>query len=189
MCRIFKKNEILTLPNILSFFRLALIPVIAWVYCKIHDYYLAIALILLSGITDVADGVIARKFDMVSDFGKIFDPIADKLTQGILIICLTTKYSLMIPLVILFAVKELIMIIMGCLVIKKHDKVNSAKWYGKANTVLLYIVISSLVFFPAMPDIAANILIIICAISITASLIMYALFYKNFSESCHTETK
>lgn len=182
MHRILKKNEILTIPNLLSFFRLALIPVIAWAYCKLQDYYLALGLIVLSGITDVADGIIARKFNMISDFGKILDPIADKFTQGILIICLTTKYKLMIPLVILFALKESIMIVIGYFLIKNHDKVSGAKWYGKANTVLLYTVISLLVLFPEIPLTVANVMIIASAISIIISFILYAVFYYKIAK-------
>ena len=73
------KNKILTVPNILSFFRLCLIPLIVWLYMEKQDYLLTLIVLTLSGITDIADGIIARKCNMISDFGKAFDPIADKL--------------------------------------------------------------------------------------------------------------
>ena len=179
MHRLFKKSEILTIPNILSFFRLALVPLIAWVYMGLYDYYLAIGLIVLSGLTDVVDGKIARKYNMISDFGKILDPIADKVTHGILIICLSTRYKLMIALVAIFIIKEALMLLLGYLVLKKNDSVNSAKWYGKLNTVVLYAACVLLIMFPEMPLSIANTMIIVCGALILFSFVRYALFYRT----------
>lgn len=177
MHRVLKKNQILTLPNLLSLIRLGLIPLIIWLYCVKQQYNLAVAVILISGATDVIDGFIARHFNMVSDFGKILDPVADKLTQGTVLICLAAKYRLMIALIIFFAVKELIMIILGYLAIKKKDSVNSAKWYGKANTVLLYTVMMLLILIPGIPMSIANIMIALCGFMMLLSLILYIRFY------------
>ena len=121
MHRIFKKNDILTIPNLLSTVRLALIPLIVWLYCGAENYGAAVAMILLSGLTDVVDGMIARRFNMVSDFGKILDPVADKLTQAALLICLLFTHKLMWALIVLFTVREITMVIMGMIVIKKSD--------------------------------------------------------------------
>ena len=89
MHRILKKDQILTIPNLLSIIRLLMIPLIIWLYCEAQQYGLAVIVILLSGLTDIVDGFIARKYHMVSDFGKILDPAADKLTQAALILCLS----------------------------------------------------------------------------------------------------
>lgn len=180
MHRVLKRDQILTVPNFLSFVRLALIPVIAWLYCEQQNYRGAVVVIVLSGLTDIADGIIARKFDMVSDFGKILDPIADKLTQAALIICLATRYKLMIPLMIEFAIRELIMLVLGYLAIKKKDKVNSSQWFGKFTTVMMYAVMSVLVLFPKIPLWCANTMIVLCAVTMLASFILYARFYKGF---------
>lgn len=177
MHRVFKKDQILTIPNLLSLLRLLMIPFIVWLYCFREDYTAAVLVIIISGVTDVVDGIIARKCGMVSDFGKILDPLADKLTQAALIICLATKYTLMIPLIIEFALREIIMMIFGYIVIKRTDNVNSSKWYGKATTVLLYMVFVVLIFFPAIPLWAANALIILCAAMILLSLALYSRFY------------
>ncbi len=178
MHKIFNKKQILTIPNMLSFFRLALVPVIIWAYVGLTDYILAIVLIAISGITDVVDGKIARKFNMISDFGKVLDPVADKVTQGCLIICLISRYKLMIPLIALFIVKEAIMLLLGFLVYKRHDSVNGAKWYGKLNTVVLYSVTVLLIMFPNIPEPWANAMIVLCGGLIIFSLVGYALFYK-----------
>lgn len=177
MNRVLKKDQILTIPNLLSFFRLALIPLIVWLYIGKKEYNLAVLVILISGATDIADGYIARHFHMVSDFGKILDPVADKLTQGAVIVCLTIKHKLMGILVILFVVKEIIMLCFGYFTIRKKNAVNSAKWYGKANTVVLYIALMLLILFPEMSEPLANTLIIICGFTMLLSLALYTRFY------------
>ena len=187
MHRILKKDQILTIPNLLSVARLTMIPVIVWLYCQQKNYPVAVAVIVLSGITDVADGIIARKCNMVSDFGKILDPVADKLTQAALILCLAMRYKLMIPLIIEFAIRELLMLILGYLVIKKTDKVNSSQWFGKLTTVMLYAVMSLLILFHDIPLWCANVMIAVCAVTMLISFIMYARFYKGFlsKQKCH----
>ncbi len=179
MHRIFKKDQILTIPNLLSVVRLLLIPVIVWLYCVKQHYTAAVGVIILSGLTDVADGIIARKFHMVSDFGKILDPIADKLTQGVIILCLTMQHPLMWALIVLFVAKEICMGLMGLASIKKTDYVNSAKWHGKVNTVVLYGVMILLIFFQGMPDALANALIFLCACMILITFVLYANFYRK----------
>lgn len=184
MHRILRKDQIFTIPNLLSIIRLILIPIIVWLYCEKQNYNAAVAVIVVSGATDITDGFIARHFNMVSDFGKILDPVADKLTQAAVIICLTTKYNLMIPLIILFAAKEIVMGVFGFIALKKKDSVNSAKWYGKANTVVLYLSVTALILFPGMSKTVADALIIVCGIMMLLSLGLYTRFYiKLFSKS------
>lgn len=179
MHRIFKKDQILTIPNLLSLVRLALIPLIMWLYCVKQDYIAAVVIVALSGLTDIADGIIARKWNMVSDFGKILDPIADKLTQAALILCLLERYDWMLWLLVLFAVKEIIMAVSGLVVLKKKDVVSSAQWFGKLTTVVLYGVMILLFLFPGISEAVANVLILLCAAVIVLSLVKYLLFYKR----------
>lgn len=89
-------RRILTIPNLLTLFRLILIPVIAWLYCARQDYAMAAAMLVLSGVTDVADGYIARHFNMISDLGKMLDPVADKLTQFVMLLCLFSRFPAML---------------------------------------------------------------------------------------------
>lgn len=177
MKALFNKKDVLTVPNLLSVVRLLLIPLIIWFYAVRENRLAAISVIVLSGITDVVDGYIARHFNMVSDLGKILDPFADKLTQGIVAICLITEYPLMLPIVIFFVVKELIMSVLGLLCMKKKDLISGAKWYGKANTFFLYTVMSCLILFPNMPDTLVTVLIILCGAAMLISLLLYVRFY------------
>lgn len=179
MHRIFRKDQVLTIPNLLSVIRLALIPLIVWLYIGKQEYSAAVAVILISGATDIIDGFIARKFNMVSDLGKILDPVADKLTQATVILCLTVKYRWMRGLIVLFVVKEIIMAVLGYMAIQKKDVVNSAKWYGKLNTVVLYLVMTCLILFPSISETVANILIGICICVMLMSLTLYIRFYLN----------
>lgn len=177
MHRMLKKDQILTIPNLLSLLRLLMIPLIIWLYCGARRYYLAVGVIVLSGLTDIADGIIARKFNMVSDFGKILDPIADKLTQAALIICLVSRHKLMLPLIIEFALREICMLVMGYITIKNQNSVNSAKWYGKLTTVMLYAVMMVLILFPQISGAIADTLILCCGLVMLFSFAMYVRFY------------
>ena len=179
MHRVLSKKQILTIPNLLSLVRLALIPLIIWLYCEKNEPGWAVAVIILSGLTDIADGFIARRFHMVSDFGKILDPIADKLTQAAIIICLIARFRMMKVLVVTLIVKEILMGIMGLIVIKVKDSVNSSKWHGKMTTVMIYSVTALLILFPNIPMTAANGLIGLCTAMILLSFILYMPFYHK----------
>lgn len=179
MNRVLRKEQLLTIPNLLSVVRLALIPLILWLYCAKEAYTLAVVVILLSGLTDVVDGWIARRFHMVSDFGKILDPVADKLTQLAVLICLTVKHRLMLLLIVLFVVAECVKLLLGYLTIRRKDSVNSAQWHGKLNTVVLYVSMILLILFPGMSDWAANGLILLCALVMLFSFVRYVLFYRR----------
>ena len=177
MHRLFKRDQICTIPNLLSLVRLLMIPMIIWLYCEKEDYVAAAVMIVLSGLTDIADGIIARKFHLVSDLGKILDPVADKLTQAALIFCLIAKYDWMQWLFLLFAIKEITMGISGLLVIRKKDVVNSSQWFGKLATVVLYAVMFILFLFPNTPAETANLMILICAAVLLLAFTKYLRFH------------
>jgi len=169
------KNKIVTIPNILSFFRLCLIPVIVWLYCFKQSYFFATLVLLLSGITDIIDGYIARRFHMVSDLGKILDPVADKLTQGVTMLCLTTRFKKMwFPLTLLI-IAAVFMGVTGLLAIHKTQAVMSANWHGKANTVGLYIMMLIHLLWFDIPPVVSDILIGICTGMTALSLILYGI--------------
>ena len=130
-------NRIITVPNLLSFFRFCLIPVIIWSYCVKENPLLAGEILLLSGLTDLADGYIARRFHMISNLGKILNPVADKLTQAAMLICSFTRFPHMLSLIVIMAVKELYMAVSGCLVIRKTGKVHGADWHGKNSNLFI----------------------------------------------------
>ncbi|MBR4309176.1 MAG: CDP-alcohol phosphatidyltransferase family protein [Oscillospiraceae bacterium] len=141
-------DRILTLPNVLSFFRLMLIPAIVYCYYReMHGW--AVAFLILSGATDVVDGWVARTFHQVSDFGKALDPIADKLTQGTMLLCLLPIKLWWV--VGIMACKEISIGVLTCLTLKRTGKVFSAGWYGKLCTVVIYFSVFLLILWRPVP--------------------------------------
>lgn len=169
------KNQILTIPNILSFVRLGLIPFMVWLYCGKQEYVWAGVILVISGLTDVVDGFIARKFNMVSDFGKVLDPIADKFTQGAMLLCLLLRFPFMLFPLILLLVKEIFMTISGYIIIKKCGKVLGANWHGKAATVGIFAMMMLHIFWSNITCLASCISIGICAVLILLSFVLYVI--------------
>lgn len=141
-------HKIVTIPNGLSLVRLILIPIIVWAYCFLENNYLTFAILLISGLTDMVDGFIARKFNMTSDVGKILDPIADKLTQLAIFFCLmtnfyryklTVKFYVFLIMFSLLIVKEVVQGIDGLVLTKKCQKIYSASWFGKITSGAMFI--------------------------------------------------
>ena len=174
--RLLTKEQILTIPNAMSGARIVLIPFIIWTYA-IDRHYLSVALVALSAISDMLDGFVARKLNMISDFGKFIDPVADKLTQAALLICLMTEHSHIYILFIFLGVKEVGMLFWGALVFSRHDSVNSAKWYGKLCTVVFEGTMIILMVFPNVQESIVHGFIALCAAVMVFSLTMYSLFY------------
>ena len=183
-----KKDNILTIPNLMSLFRILLIPAIIWLYRR-GDYKQAIAVVALSALTDVLDGKVARRFHMVSDVGKVLDPVADKLTQVSMIFCLSSRYQRLWVMILLFAVKEGIMLYWGYQTLKVRDQINSAKWYGKLSTVVLYLVMTVLFFWQEIPDGLAWFLIVSCAGIMLMSLVLYGRFYHGILKMHFLDTE
>ncbi len=166
------KLKVFTIPNIMSMFRICLIPVIVWLYVIDEDIW-AGCVLLLSGATDIVDGYIARHFNMISDLGKVLDPIADKFTQGAMLICLVWNFPLMLMPLVLLAIKELFMGVSGIAVVKRTGVVPGANWHGKAATCMLYAMMILHVFWPDIPIIASHISIALCTAIILLSFALY----------------
>lgn len=172
------KQEAFTLPNLFSYFRLVLIPIFVLLYIK--DFYLyAFITLVVSWVSDVADGFIARRFNMVTDLGKVLDPLADKITQGAMIICVATNYPAMWVLIGFLVVKEIAMVTMGYYVLKLTNELNSARWYGKLCTGVLYVVMMLHVITPNIPSPVTYGFMIACAALMMFSLVMYMLMYMK----------
>lgn len=167
------ENKILTIPNLLSLFRLILIPVIIWLYWFQKDYFPAGVLLIISGLTDLADGYIARHFNAVSNVGKILDPIADKLTQAAMLFCLVTRFPLMAAPFGFLVIKEVFIGTTGLLMIRKTGKVVGADFHGKVATTLLYAMMILHIFWIDIPSAVSAVSILICLISMAFTLLTY----------------
>lgn len=166
-------KQILTIPNILSFVRLALIPLMAWLYCVKEYYGWTLIVVIVSGATDVVDGFIARKLNMVTDFGKALDPIADKLTQCVLLICLISRFPLMLLPLCLMIIKEIVAFVLRLIIFEKTESVYSAEWHGKLNTVVLYLMMLLHIIWYQIPEIVSIISIIVSTVIMALSFVLY----------------
>lgn len=174
------KKEIFTIPNLLSLFRLVLIPVYVVLYLNARDaadYFLAAAILAVSCLTDLIDGKIARHFNMISTVGKILDPLADKLTQFSLIICLAIKYPVLWYLVALFFVKECFQLIAGCLNLRKGKMLKGALITGKICTTVLFISLILMVMIPTLDVSVVNIIAIVDAVFLLIAFGDYVVAY------------
>ncbi len=169
------KLKILTIPNMLSIFRLCLIPLFIWTYIGKDDSTATFVLLVNSGVTDIVDGFIARHFNMISAFGKALDPIADKLTQAAMLFCLVNSFPSMLLPFILMIFKELFSGVAAFIAIRKTGEVHGADWHGKITTVLLYSMMALHVLWRDIPPILTNIFVGICVIMMLISFVLYSM--------------
>lgn len=170
---------IFNVPNLLSLLRLCMIPVIVYLYVKKQNYPAATAMLILSGLTDIADGIIARKCNMVTDFGKAFDPVADKLTQIAVLFCLMTRFQAMRLPLLLLVIKELFTGTMSLIVIRKTGDVLPAVWHGKMTTASIYTMMILHLLWFGIPPAVSHCMILLCTCMILLSGVLYA--KQNFS--------
>lgn len=128
------------LPNYLTILRLILVPIIFTLILK--DFYLAaFVFFLIANVTDILDGKIARKYNLITDWGKLMDPLADKITQISTISALIIKGIIPFWILVIITTKELIMITVAFILYKKNIVTVHSKWYGKGATILFFIAI------------------------------------------------
>ena len=178
------KKDLFTIPNLLSLFRLVLIPVYIVIYLRAKtaaDYYIAAGILAVSCLTDLIDGKIARHFNMISNTGKILDPLADKATQFTLIVCLTIKHPSLLVLVALFVVKESFQLVAGFMILRRGKILSGALLSGKICTTVLFISLILMVMIPQMEEFMINILTAVNCVFMLISFIGYARIYYTQS--------
>lgn len=174
------KKEVFSIPNLLSLFRLALIPVYAYIYLNATETYhflLAGTIMAVSCITDMIDGKIARRYNMITTLGKILDPLADKITQFTLTLCLSLEHPVLMPVLALFVVKEIFQLVMGILHLCKGRMLPGALMAGKVCTTVLFISLIALVLFPNIPPVAVDIIAVVDGVFLAISFVSYILAY------------
>lgn len=177
----FELGDLIKIPNILCYLRILMVPLFLHIYFTADeqsDYYIATAVVMASGLTDFLDGQLARRLNMITDLGRIIDPLADKLMQFAMLAALTIKVNYMYLLVILLVVKEVLTLLTGFFVMKyAKRRLNGAKWYGKVCTAILYVVMLVLVAFPGMKQELQEVLLLVCACGLIMAFVMYMRLY------------
>lgn len=182
-------KDLMTVPNAISFSRIVLItPFVAFFVAKM--YIAATITFVISGLSDCFDGMIARKLHQESEFGKIIDPLADKLTLLAAGVCVVIIAPIAFPVMALMVIKDILMITGGVLIVKKGLIPPKSSWYGKVGTVMFYITIGVIVLMAVFGYV--NLPLTITLLSVTAlmelySLINYAVIYFRLTKE-HKKT-
>ena len=189
----FKIKDLVAIPNILCYLRIIMVGAFLYIYntaTSQNDYYIAMLVVMVAGITDFLDGRIARKFNMITDLGKVIDPVADKLMQFAMLITLTFNVKNMYMLTIYLIIKEVVLALIAFIILKtKGRRLNGAKWYGKVCTAVLYVVMLVFVAVPQLNAYLRNALLIVCAAAITLSFVMYIRLYIIMIKDSRHNTK
>lgn len=194
-------RDITKIPNLLTLARIALIPCFVYAFLwedgmiqsdnalmeGTNGYILAAIIVIISGLTDAADGIIARKFNMITDLGKALDPFADKLTQAAVVVCLVIRYNeiwwLVAALFMLIVIKEIAMLIMALMFLKKGQDLGGAKWFGKVSTIVFYILVIVLIGAPYIATWAAAVMIAIMFVFNAMAFFLYSReYYRMYKQ-------
>lgn len=178
-----KKN----IPNILTALRLIIVPFLGY-FMYYEKYTIAIILFTLGGFTDIVDGYVARKYNKITKWGKVFDPLADKLMQITALTFLVIQHFIPIVVLVIVVLKESLMLIGGILLYKKGKTVIGANWYGKLATVIFYFAILTTIILSlkslsnSYTSIAITVALGLAVACTLFALIMYIIIYLKFSK-------
>ena len=174
----------MNLPNKLTIMRVILIPFFVFFmlapYFEGYGNYIAVAIFIVASLTDMLDGKIARKYNLVTNFGKFMDPLADKLLVCSAMICLIEKGSLASWIVIIIIAREFI--ISGFrLIASDNGIVIAASYWGKFKTVFQMLMVIVLILDVKLPafEILGTVLTYIALILTVVSLIDYIVKNKD----------
>lgn len=164
-------------PNILTVLRFILIPFILH-FLVYDEFILAIVFLTISGITDIVDGTIARKFNFITNFGKLIDPLADKITQLSILWMLVSKNIIPLWILVIVLLKEATMVA-GASFLYGKELVVSSKWYGKSATVLFYFAIALTMIFKDL-QIQTSIHLLLYYVAVAMTIFSLVMYFREF---------
>jgi len=140
---------VMNVPNALSFLRLLLVPVFVLVFFSDVPgaLYWAAGIYLFAGLTDIVDGAIARKFNMITRLGRVIDPLADKLMQVAVFVCMAVKGFIPVWVILILAAKEAVLLVGGAKILHVRKDIPSSNIYGKAAACIFYAVTLAIIVF------------------------------------------
>ena len=174
------KKEIWSFPNLLSLFRLFLIPVYLTLYLRADSpgsYAAAAVILALSCLTDLVDGRIARRFNMITNLGKVLDPLADKLTQLVMMVCLSLRHKVLRYLLIIFLIKECFQLFAMIAAMRHGKGLSGALMSGKISTTVLFTSLIILVLLPDLPAPVVSTISLVCLVFLLYAFGDYILAY------------
>ncbi len=170
----------MNLPNILTSLRFLMIPAFVYYFFSDNEYGILIAgaIFIVAGLTDILDGYLARKFNQITDFGKLMDPAADKLMQVTAFVCLFVKGLVPLWMTIIIFIKEASMVLIGGL-LYRGGTVVSANRYGKIASTVFYGALAVNILFRSLPEwIKLGVFVLAIILSLLAG-VMYIISYKE----------
>ncbi len=182
----------LNIPNSLSLIRILLIPLFFWKFLSADtqpDYTISAVILAASGLTDTIDGAIARRFNMVTQLGKILDPLADKLTLASVIAALWMKRPYLWWVCGLLILKELLMLLGGLRLHTRKVSIEGSKWFGKLATVMFYIIMIIVVAVPVLEDHTIVGLLILLLMFMLFAFLQYALLFRRLLTNMYRNEK
>lgn len=179
-----------TIPNLLSVIRIILVPFFAYFYMN-GKIGVSIVILVLSGLSDFFDGKIARKFNQISELGKLLDPVADKITQITLALLLYLSFARAADeslkafswVFLIFIGKEAFMVVFSVFMLILNLRPCAAEIFGKLATFAFYSIMIVIVAFGPeigllksvfeLPNTLMMILVVISAILTVVAFISY----------------
>ncbi|MCI9093416.1 MAG: CDP-alcohol phosphatidyltransferase family protein [Coprobacillus sp.] len=173
----FTKKEVFSIPNLMCYFRILLVPIFVYVYFTAETgqgHLLSAFILLLSSISDFLDGYIARKYNMVTELGKLIDPVADKLTQFVVACVLMYTYPAYSFLVAIIVLKDGMLLFVGWYIYRKKAKhLAQAEMPGKIATAVFFVVSILLIAFNIPHTVIASIMIYTTLVLMILAMIYY----------------
>ena len=176
------------IPNILSMIRICLVFVFIALFFS-GNVWAALIIFLVAGATDIVDGYLARKYNWITNLGKILDPVADKLMQCTVLVCLCIGKYIPIPFAIVFFLKELCTLLMGFIVIKRRSVTVVSKWYGKLTVCLFYATIAVSIIFRPFFATHSLLQLIICIPAVFFAIFSFVAYVRHYAWLKHEAVK
>ncbi len=179
----------MNLPNILTIARLFMVPCFVLCYVKgseqtmTNGVLFAAVLFIAAALTDILDGYLARKYNQITDFGKLADPLADKMMQIAAVVCLAVYNRISAWICYVFIAKELLMLFGSARLLKRFKFVVYSKWSGKIATVVLFICIVLIMLYPQIGKTTASVMMTVCIVFTLLALFNYLQMYLNVKEN------
>ena len=189
MKQILKKN--INVPNLLSMLRIiVIVPLTKFLLDQ--DFIMAGVMVLISAVSDMLDGFLARKLNQITELGKVLDPIADKLTLIAIVLCMNYLYPEIMPFILILFIKEMLMLSGGAFLLKIKIRPPAARWFGKISTVIFYTSITSLILLKAIwgyTNITLSLVLLsVTTVSMLFSLVMYTIMFVKLVKEKNKET-
>ena len=175
----------MNIANMITLIRIILTPIFMRLYLE-GEHTASMCLLAAAALSDMLDGFIARRFNMVSSLGKVLDPVADKLLQLAMLLCLLRMIPAVLPLLLLHLLRETGLFVLGCMAYRRCRVLTGAHWYGKLCTACMYTVLGGALMWPDIPEEIIKLGMGLCAGLVLLCMLMYAMEYirllKNTEE-------